>query len=127
MALALTEPSVYPLFPRTAFRIHHATQLELPACRCPVRLLDDLRNSFDKNIVKIDPFMLRIVAIVRTLTAREPKKGRHSSRMPVALMSAENHERGKQEFTDGEVSTIPANSLSRLLEPMVLEPVTFHA
>eukprot|EP01043_Picozoa_sp_COSAG02_P070130 COSAG02_NODE_12296_length_1566_cov_1.406953_1_plen_67_part_10 len=53
---------------------------------------------------------------VGTLTVREPKKGRHSSRMPVALMSAENHERGKQEFTDGEMSTIPANPLSRLLE-----------
>ena len=40
---------------------------------------------------------------------------------------AENHERGKQKYTDGEGSASPANSLSRLLEPKELEPVTFHA
>ena len=33
---------------------------------------------------------------------------------------AENHERGKQKFTDGEGSASPANSLSRLLEPKEL-------
>ena len=34
---------------------------------------------------------------------------------------AENHERGKQKYTDGEGSASPANSLSRLLEPKEID------
>ena len=58
---------------------------------------------------------------------REPKNCRHSSRMPVALITRRKPRGGKTVDTDGEVSTVPVNPLSRLLEPVVLEPVTFHA